>query len=126
MQQILPRLSYIVSVYFNQADRDHFLTVLLRQYESYPKEIMQYIQFVIVDDGSPQPVALPKDINLNIKLLRILQDIAWNSDGGRNLGVVYAPTSKILLTDIDHDFPPELLAMMLKAKTPTNELYTFK
>jgi hypothetical protein len=37
-----------------------------------------------------------------------------------------APSAKILLTDIDHYFPQELLEMMLKAPVPVNELFVFE
>jgi hypothetical protein len=63
---------------------------------------------------------------MNIKLLRITEDIPWNNGGARNLGVTLAPSSKILLTDIDHYFPPELLSMLLDFPIPYFQIYDFE
>jgi hypothetical protein len=122
---VLPRISYITSFYFNQGDVRH-LYDLLSRYNACPAAIMQYIQFILVDDCSMESVVLPSQINLNIKLLRITDDILWNQPGARNLGATLASTSKILLTDIDHYIPQELLKMLLESPVPYRQLYIFE
>ena len=121
----LPRLSYVTSIYFNNGGA-HYLYNLLSRYNDFPDAIMKYIQFVIVDDCSSDSYNIPPDINLNVKLLRITEDIPWNNAGAKNLGVTFAPSSKILLTDIDHYFPPELLGMALEFPVPYYQLYFFE
>jgi len=54
---------------------------------------------VLVDDGSPTPVTLPPDLDLNVLFLRIPDDVPWNHAAARNLGAVYARSDKLLLTE---------------------------
>src|SRR5690606_35034604 len=86
---------------------------LLEKYAEYPSGILDRIHFVIVDDGSPIPYDIP-DVDLNLTWLKITEDIPWNNPGARNLGVTYAKSDKIVLTDIDHEFPIETLQHMLE------------
>lgn len=123
--QALPVLSCVMPVYLTAANKD-MLNGLLYRYSGYSSSIMKHIQFVLVDDCSDKPVAIPKTVHLNISLFRIGDSIKWNQPGARNLGVTMAPSAKILLTDIDHYFPQELLEMMLKAPVPANELFVFE
>ena len=51
----------------------------------------------------------PPDLPLNLTWIRIREDIAWNQPGARNLGAVYAKSDKILITDLDHEFPEATL-----------------
>lgn len=119
------QLSYIVPVYFNQENADT-LTNLLLHYASYAKEVIEHIQFVIVDDCSPLPINIPLAIKLNISLYRIQSDIKWNQCGARNLGVVHAKSPRILLTDSDHRFPEKLLKDILNSRIPKKNIYKFK
>lgn len=117
-------ISYIVPVFFNQGNSD-LLNDLLKTYATYSKKVLERIQFVLVDDCSPTHISIPEDINLNILLLRVTDDILWNQGGARNLGVMFAKTSKIVLADVDHFFPEVLFSKMLSAQIP-NKLFKFK
>lgn len=117
-------LSYVVPLFFNQ-DNTAVLTDLLRRYATYDKELMSKIMFILVDDHSPVPVEIPTDINLNIRLYRIDSDIMWNQGGARNLGAYMAPSSKLILTDVDHYFPEKLLRKIVESRLP-HKLYKFK
>jgi hypothetical protein len=116
------KLSYITHFYFNQGDTST-LTDLLRRYAEYPADILDHLQFVLVDDGSPAKVEIPEDLNLNVLLLRINEDIPWNQPGARNLGVTCARSDKIVLTDLDHEFPAETLREMIRRKNPGRTMY---
>ncbi len=118
-------LSYIMPVFFNQ-ENANVLIDLLTLYSTYDKKVLEKIEFVIVDDCSPIDIVIPKSLSINYQLLRITDDIRWNQGGARNLGVVYAKSSKIILSDCDHVFPEELLAKILKSRTPTRTLFKFK
>lgn len=96
-------LTYVTHFYCNQKKIDA-VTELLKQYEQYPSELLDRIEFVIIDDCSPIEYEIP-DINLNFRWLRITTDIQWNQGGARNLGVTFAKSDKILLSDLDHAFP---------------------
>lgn len=119
------KLSYVVPVYFDQRDATT-LVDLLRRYSGYAKEIRRQIEFIIVDDCSPLPLQIPVDLPLNLSLLRITTDIRWNQCGARNLGVVYARSRKLILSDIDHFFTEDLLAAMVKKRLAARTLYKFK
>lgn len=82
--------------------------------------------FVFVDDHSPVSVDIPVDIDLNWTLYRIDSDIEWNQGGARNLGATMAPSRNILLTDLDHTFPENLLERMCSHKSKLKNFYKFK
>lgn len=106
------RLTYVTHFYLNQNDASSVIS-LLRRYENYSPTLLDRIQFVIVDDGSPLTYDIPP-LNLNYTWLKITDDIPWNQAGARNLGVVYAPSDKVLMTDLDHEFPEKTLRYMVR------------
>lgn len=115
------RLSYITHFYCNQTNIDS-VTELLRHYEQYDPALLDVIEFVIVDDGSPVEYEIPQ-LNLNITWLRINEDIQWNQAGARNLGVTYAKSDRIVLSDLDHLFPPETLHYMAYRRHPGRSFF---
>ncbi len=119
------KLSYITTFYFNQNDNST-LTDLLRKYTSYSPAILDYIQFIFIDDASPSQISIPEDINLNILLIRINHDIPWNQPGARNLGMVYARSDKVIITDIDHEMTEHSLLTMINHKNPGRTIYKMK
>lgn len=118
-------LSYIMPVFFNQ-ENAKVLIDLLNHYANYDQKILSQMEFVIVDDCSPVEIIIPENININYQLLRITDDIKWNQGGARNLGVTYAKSNKIILTDCDHIFPEDLFAEILKSNPPRRTLFKFK
>lgn len=117
-------LSYVTTCYFNQTDSSSVLQ-LLRRYASYAGDLLDRLQFLIVDDGSPVPVTLPADLDLNVLLLRIPEDVPWNHAAARNLGAVYARSDKLLLTDVDHEFPEDTLRRILDLGELRRTMYMF-
>lgn len=118
-------LAYVVPVFFNQKN-SQVLTDLLGKYAQYDQHILSKIRFIIVDDCSPLEVCIPANINLNYSLFRISSDIRWNQAGARNLGVVFAPCPKIILTDCDHVFPEALFRKILASPVPMHTLFRFR
>ncbi len=118
-------LTCLMNVYFNQGDTS-VLTSLMETYAKLPAAILDVTQFLIVDDGSPTPVRLPEHLNLNLLILRIHDDIPWNQPGARNLGVVYARSEKVLMTDVDHTFTPEVFLHALHARPPRRTVFKMK
>lgn len=108
-------LSYITHFYCNKPGAFDQVKSLLEQYATYPADLLDRIHFVIVDDGSPLPYQIP-EVDLNLTWLKITQDIPWNNPGARNLGVTYAKSDKIVLSDIDHEFPVETLCHILNRR----------
>jgi hypothetical protein len=114
-------LTYITHFYCNQSNIDAVVS-LLRGYSLYPRQILDRIHFVIVDDGSPVQYEVPS-FNLNLTWLKIDQDIRWNQSGARNLGAVYAKSDSILLTDVDHVFGADALQALLARGSCGKRLY---
>lgn len=121
-EQIL--LSYVVPVYVNQ-NRGDLVESLLRRYSRYDPDTIGRVEFIIVDDGSPVAVEIPPDLDLNIILLRVREDIPWNQPGARNLGVVCSHSEKVLITDIDHEFPETTMQHLVRMKSQQSKIYTF-
>ncbi|HIG90401.1 MAG TPA: glycosyltransferase [Flavobacteriaceae bacterium] len=103
-------LTHVIHYYFDQESPSAILD-LLSKYSKYSSEVLDVIQFVIVDDGSPLEFNIPK-YNLNITWLRITDNILWNQPGARNLGITYAKSDKVLFADLDHEFPEHTLKRM--------------
>jgi hypothetical protein len=119
------RLSYLVPFYFDRPGTFR-LTDLLKRYAEYSVEILDVIQFVFIDDGSPIQPDVSSDLNLNLLLLRIREDIPWNQPGARNLGAVYARSDKMLMTDLAHEFSEETLRYVVKMKNPGRTMYKLR
>ena len=82
------RLSYITHFYCDQNNIDSVVS-LLREYETFAPDLLDCVEFVIVDDGSPVSYEIPR-FNLNLRWIKINENIAWNQAGARNLGALYA------------------------------------
>lgn len=118
------RLTYITHFYLNQ-NRTETITALLEHYASYAPDLLDRIHFVIVDDGSPLRIA-PPELDLNLTWIRVNEDIRWNQGGARNVGVVYAKSDNILLSDLDLMFPEETLRALVEAPPCGKNIFKFK
>ncbi|MDD5298341.1 MAG: glycosyltransferase [Rhodocyclaceae bacterium] len=118
------RLTYITHFYLNQ-NRTETVTALLEHYASYAPDLLDRIHFVIVDDGSPLRIE-PPELNLNLTWLRVNEDIRWNQGGARNLGVTYAKSDNMLLSDLDLMFPEETLRALTEARPCGKNIFKFK
>jgi len=121
----MTQLTYVTHFYFD-GKNEAVLVDLLRKYASYSPAILQKIQFVLVDDASIEKVEIPADIDLNILLLRIRENIPWNQPGARNLGLTYARSDKVFVSDLDHDLREDTLAYILAMKDPRRTIYKLK
>jgi hypothetical protein len=115
------RLSYVVPVYINKPNAEDVLAIFKR-YASYKKEILDRVLFVVADDGSPVKYDFPK-LGLNLIYLKIDEDISWNNPGARNLGVVFAKSDKVFISDIDHELDEKTFEIFLKMPSPQKDLW---
>ncbi|MGC2425185.1 MAG: glycosyltransferase family A protein [Nitrospirota bacterium] len=118
------KLTYITHFYLNQGSPEAVFR-MLQHYEDYDPLLLDKMHFVIVDDGSPLSFEIP-EFKLNITWLKIEKDIPWNQPGARNLGVVYAKSDNILLTDIDHEFPEATLKAASAVKSCGRNIFKFR
>lgn len=119
------KLTYITHFYCDEPEKIESINELLENYASYPSEILDQTHFVIVDDGSPISYE-PRHFNLNLTWLRITDDIPWNNPGARNLGVTYAKSENILITDSDHALPPKTMSYLIGRPDCGKSFYKFK
>jgi hypothetical protein len=93
-------------------------SMLRKQHEtwaSYSPEIRDAFQFIVVDDGSPQPddaFTVLKQCGYetvldNLSLYLIDKDVPWNRGMARNLGTKMATTPWVLHVDTDHVLPKD-------------------
>ncbi len=118
------RLTYVVHFYLENNAHDP-IKELVDIYSSYKTEILQKIHFVFVDDCSKSEVEIPPDANINYTLLRINEEIQWNQAGARNLGVSYAKSENVIVTDLDIRFPENLLESLIYFHPPRNSIFKF-
>jgi hypothetical protein len=106
----------------------NMLIVQLAHWESYPKEIRERCQFVIIDDGSPTDPAIdvvgprPK-IRLNI--YRIQENIPFNMHGARNLGVKVSKANWMFMSDMDTVLDAESAAKLFDTDLSDDAFYKF-
>lgn len=99
-----PRLSIAFPYY----DNPEMLNFQISYLESFPRDIQEHIEVVLVDDGSPINPALEslhRRQLQNLRLFRIEVDKPWNQDAARNIAAFEAKGEYLLLTDIDHVVP---------------------
>lgn len=122
-------ISLIIPYYRNP----NMLERQLKTWANYPPEVRAAFQFIVVDDGSPEPAepivsVWNKQGELNVSLYRIEVDIPWNRGGARNLGSKVAAHPWLLHMDIDHVLPAEYAAALVKRlpKLSDNLWYRFR
>lgn len=118
------KLSYVTHFYCDQNDINSVLN-LLNAYAKYDPELLDIMEFVIIDDGSPLKYEIP-DFNLNLRWIKINEDIKWNQSGARNLGVLSAKSDKLIITDLDHIFYEDTLKFMANHAFKEHEIYKFR
>ena len=95
----------IVHPYYNHKET---FAYQFNQWSQFPKRAKENIEIVVVDDGSPDfPCEVPKDLKgVDLKILRIDEDIVWNTAGAANLGITEAKYDWFLHADFDVGIPP--------------------
>lgn len=90
----------VVLAYYDNA---RMLARQLAFYDALPLDLRLRTEVIIVDDGSTRfPANIPRNLGIATRLYRMLEDIPWNQDACRNLGVSEAREGWILMTDMDH------------------------
>lgn len=119
-------ITWIIPYYRAQA-------MLRRQLEhlaDYPNKAVDRLQWIYVDDGSPELErpddilrAAPERIRSRVRVLRILDDIPWNQHGARNLGAQEAKTDWLLMTDMDRALTAYDMRRLLDSKRKRGHHY---
>lgn len=114
-----PALSLVMPYYRNPG----MLATHYKLMSFWPRALVDSVEVIIVDDGSPEPAldvyrppGLPR-----LSIYRVGVDIPWHQHGARNLGAHVSHGDVLLLTDMDHVIPAAtLLWVMQGAGGPTS------
>lgn len=90
-----------------------------------PKNLIDQICVIVVDDGSPNGEAQGEAIGCPVKVYRIDVDVRWNQDAARNIAVANADTQWLLLTDMDHIVSQAAWDRVLERKLHKMNVYRF-
>ena len=90
----------IIHPYYNNINTFNYQHSQWSNFSNYAK---QNTEIIVVDDGSPDfPCKVPKCINgVDLKILRIEDNILWNTAGAANLGITEAKYDWIFHIDMD-------------------------
>lgn len=108
----------IVSAYY---ENPKMLEVRLKQFQELP----EFVEFIIVDDGSRDAPLENGEFPVRVKVFRVDKDIPWNQDAARNIGAHEAEGEWLLLTDMDHVVPAETVRDFLDSADP-RKIYRFR
>jgi glycosyltransferase involved in cell wall biosynthesis len=87
-----------------------------QEWFKYPPELKKKIEFIVVDDGSPDDPAIDQvflNRDYKLRLYRIKVDVRWNWLACRNLAAKEAKKGWLLLTDMDHMLRRGAAAMLV-------------
>ncbi len=98
------------------------------QWHKYPEWAWEYINIIVVDDGSPtKPAeAVFSDVTMpssSVSLYHIQEDIPWNHGGTRNLAFSEMEEGWAVLTDLDHVLPLESVVSLLTMDLSPDVVY---
>ena len=93
-------------------DNAKFFRKQIAWWLEYPRDILEHVRVIVVDDGSPRFPALevlqdmaPNAAGLRLRLFTIEVDVRWNWLAARNIGAHHASDGWLMLTDMDHVCP---------------------
>jgi len=117
------KITLVMAYYENGGMLDRHLF----EWQTYPDEIKDCFQAIIVDDGSLKDPAinhfcLDAQQPLSLSLYRILKDIPWNQNGARNLGMTVSD-GWCLITDMDHLLTADQAAILCRKKLQIDRFY---
>ena len=87
----------LISHHYNSRDKAQ---ALVNHLASMNPEVTEHVELIIVDDCSYERRVLDAH-HIDLKHLRVLDDIPWNQAGSRNLGAITAAGRWLMFFDID-------------------------
>ena len=105
-------------------DQPLMLAFQARNRLGWPEALQKRFKLVVVDDGSPNKPA--RTSAGAYALYRVRQDVLWNVEGVRNIGVHEAETDWLLVTDLDHIVSRETVEALLAGDWDERVCYSFR
>lgn len=102
-----------------------FLQTQMEGWSRWPADLRTHVTAILVDDGSPTPLALDVPLPFPVRVFRIEQDVRWNWLAARNIGAHHAADGWLLLTDIDHVVPEDTLRSIVFGTHDPGVVYAF-
>lgn len=93
----MSELTLITHVYNAQQPVDHQVGL----WKQFDPALLARLQFIVVDDHSDVPLQVDKG-PLDLRLLRVDDDIDWNMPGCRNLAAMLSTSPWLLYFDVDN------------------------
>ena len=90
-------LTLITHVYNAQQPVDRQLAL----WKQFSPALRARLQFLVIDDHSDEPLQVDKG-DLDLRLVRVADDIDWNMPGCRNLAATLCETPWMLFFDVDN------------------------
>jgi predicted glycosyltransferase involved in capsule biosynthesis len=122
---VIPLVTIVVNCYAEVGNAP-FVANLVKHYQDLPLSLREKFELILVDDHSPHALESFVQGSLNMRILRIDEDIPWNQPGARNLGVVYSRSDKIIMHDVGQCLPKQTLEKIVSMKNPSNRIYKFQ
>lgn len=89
------------------------LAIQYQRWAAYPRDLLDSIEIIIVDDASPEPAIEVPRPDLPLRIYRVSKDIPWHQDGARNLAAREAREGMIFFGDMDHVLPEDTVRALL-------------
>ena len=93
----MAQLTLITHVYNAQGPIDR----QIERWKRFSPDLLSQLQFLIIDDHSDEPLKIDPG-PLDLRLLRVDDDIDWNMPGCRNLAAIQSRTEWMLYFDADN------------------------
>lgn len=117
------RVTLVLPYYDNLNFLAHYQ---MPHWESWPQEVRDHVEVIVVDDGSPHSLAAIHVDGVRVRQYRIEVDIRWNWLAARNIGAHHAAGEWLLLTDMDHLVPDETMDAAIYARLDPTVVYAFQ
>jgi len=119
----MSQLTLITHVYKAQGPVDQQLAL----WRQFAPDLLARLSFLVIDDHSDEALKVDKG-PLDLRLLRVDDDIAWNMPGCRNLAATVAETPWMLYFDVDNVVSEASLRKIVNALPglDTNRLHVFR
>lgn len=95
----------------------------LRNWTKLTKRFGHRVQYIVIDDGSPDFPIWKPDVDFDLRVFRIVDDIPWNTVGAANLGFHQAKYDWVMHLDMDYMFLESTLQYMLNIELDPETMY---
>ena len=113
----------MISLVYPYFETPEMLEFQLAHWTAFPEELRRRLEFIIIDDGSPNIPARIDECDLNLKLYRINENIKWNHPGAQNLGAHMASCDWLWSGGIDNVITEKDMGVILALDTSDLRTY---